>query len=96
MGAPECQSIANRVLCFCSQAAQKKKTNHFQYLGSSVTELSMLPVSFAVISGHAFPIGQGQSEYLQQLLATRQELDVLLCQLEVFGNIKSTASTQSK
>ena len=32
-------------------------------------------------SGHAFPTGQGQSEYLEQLLVTWQELDVLLCQL---------------
>ena len=67
MGAPECQSIANRVLCFCSQAARKtKKTSYFLYMGSS---------------GHAFPTGQGQSEYLEQLLVTWQELDVLLCQL---------------
>jgi len=28
-----------------------------------------------------FPTGQGQSEYLEQLLVTWQELDVLLCQL---------------
>ena len=73
MGAPECQSIANRVLCFCSQAARKAKKRVIFYI--------YILYIYMGSSGHAFPTGQGQSEYLEQLLVTWQELDVLLCQL---------------